>query len=75
MGSESPLKNLPTFTHALMYESNLTVSEALELTRSMNTIKSLPLKEMKYFMTKLAYRYKNLYVSINLDRLKTMIKF
>ena len=47
-----------------MYGSNLTVSEALEVTKSLQLIQNLSLKEMKYYLIKLSQRYNNLYVHL-----------
>lgn len=47
-----------------MYDSNLNVTEALEVTKSLQLMQNLSLKEIKYFIGKLALRYSHLYVKI-----------
>lgn len=48
-----------------MYESNLNVTEALEVTKSLQLMQNLSMKEIKYFLSKIAIRYSNLYVKID----------
>ena len=45
-----------------MYNSNLQVSESLEINKALILIQSLPLKDIKYYLKKISLRYNNLYV-------------
>lgn len=47
-----------------MYNSNLQVTESLEINKSLSLIQNLPLKELKYYLKKISIKYSNLYVSI-----------
>jgi hypothetical protein len=44
-----------------MFGSHLTVSELLIVTNSLNLFRTMFLKEMKYFLTKIAMRFSTLY--------------
>ena len=65
-GNENPLGKMPELRKALMYESNLSVSEALEVTKSLQLIQNLSMKEMKYYLGQISQRYSNLYVGMHL---------
>jgi hypothetical protein len=46
----------------LFYESNLTVEDALEINSNLKFIKKLPIKEIKFYLMKIAKKFKNLHV-------------
>lgn len=53
-----------------MYNSNLQVSESLEINKALILIQSLPLKDIKYYLKKISLRYNNLYVIYLIIQLK-----
>lgn len=63
MLAEEPLENIPLIKNLLLYQSNLTVQESLEIDQDLKLIKKLPMKDIKSFLLKMAHKFRHLYVN------------
>jgi hypothetical protein len=70
MSIEQPLQNIPLIKKLLLYESNLTVQEALEIDQDFRLLRKLPIREIRTYLLKISTKFAHLQVKYTLLRSK-----